>query len=259
MRHTTEGARMDLGLEGRVALVTGAAGGIGAAIVRRLVAEGARVVAVDRDAVGLAALEAGSPGAVRSIAVDITDETQVNRAVEEVVDRFGGLDVLVSAAGISGPVGTLLPDLTLAEWSSVVQVNLTGAFLVLRAAVPALRGSTAASVVLVASDSALVATPGMVPYGASKAGLLQLARAAAVDLARDGIRVTAVCPSIVDTPMSRADLGLLAGFRSAPYPVQTPDEVAAQVAFLAAPVSRAVNATALVSDFGYSARSTFPA
>ena len=166
---------------------------------------------------------------------------------------------MVSCAGISGPVGTLLPDVTLAEWSEVLQVNLTGAFLVLRAAVVPLRRSPAASVVVVASDSAFVAAPGMVPYGASKAAVLQLARAAAVDLAPDGIRVNAVCPSIVDTAMSRGDLGLDAGFAAQPYPVQTADDVAAQIAFLASPVSRGVNATALVSDFGYSARSTFPA
>jgi dihydroanticapsin dehydrogenase len=148
---------------------------------------------------------------------------------------------------------------TLAEWSEVLQVNLTGAFLVLRAAVVPLRRSPAASVVVVASDSAFVAAPGMVPYGASKAAVLQLARAAAVDLAPDGIRVNAVCPSIVDTAMSRSDLGLDAGFAAQPYPVQTADDVAAHIAFLASPVSRGVNATSLVSDFGYSARSTFPA
>ena len=99
----------------------------------------------------------------------------------------------------------------------------------------------------------------MVPYGASKAAVLQLARAAAVDLAPDGIRVNAVCPSIVDTAMSRGDLGLDAGFAAQPYPVQTADDVAAQIAFLASPVSRGINATSLVSDFGYSARSTYPA
>ena len=250
---------MDLELQGRVALVTGAAGGIGAATVRSLVGEGARVAAVDRDAAALAVRYGSGTANVLPIAADITDEEQVRQAIAQTVDRFGGLDVVVCCAGVSGPVGTLLPDLTLAEWYEVLQVNLTGAFLVLRAAVAALRRSPAASVVLVASDSAFVAAPGMVPYGASKAAVLQLARAAAVDLAPDGIRVNAVCPSIVDTPMSRGDLGLDAGFAAQPYPVQTADEVAAQIAFLASPVSRAVNATALVSDFGYSARSAFPA
>lgn len=84
------------------------------------------------------------------------------------------------------------------------------------------------------------------------------ARAASVDFAADGIRVNAVCPSIVDTPMSRGDLGL-DGFADAGYPVQTADEVAAQLVFLASPVARPVNGTCLVSDFGYTARSSFPA
>jgi len=250
---------MDLGLLGRVALVTGAAGGIGAAAVRTLVGEGMSVTALDRDAVALAAQYGEGSDHVLPITADITDEEQIAHAIAQTVDRFGGLDVVVSCAGISGPVGTLLPDVTVAEWSAVLQVNLTGAFLVLRAAIAPLRRSPAASVIVVASDSAFVAAPGMVPYGASKAAVLQLARAAAVDLAPDGIRVNAVCPSIVDTAMSRGDLGLDAGFAAQPFPVQTADDVAAQIAFLASPVSRGVNATSLVSDFGYSARSTFPA
>lgn len=250
---------MDLELGGRVALVTGAAGGIGAATVRTLVGEGMRVAALDRDAAALAARYRADSDRVLPIAADVTNEEQVAQAVAQTVDRFGGLDVVVSCAGISGPVGTLVPDVTLAEWSAVLQANLTGAFLVLRAAVAPLRRSPGASVIVVASDSAFVAAPGMVPYGASKAAVLQLARAAAVDLAPDGIRVNGVCPSIVDTAMSRDDLGLDAGFAAQPYPVQTADDVGAQIAFLASPVSRAVNATSLVSDFGYSARSTFPA
>lgn len=248
---------MDLGLHARVALVTGAAGGIGAATVRMLAAEGALVAALDSDADALTA-DAGSDEVLR-IVVDITDESQVERAVAEVEDAFGGLDIVVSSAGISGPVGTLLSEVGLAEWSRVLRVNLTGTFLVLRAAVPALRRSRAASVVLVASDSAFVTAPGMAPYAASKAAVVQLARAAAVDLAPDGIRVSAVCPSVVDTPMSRGDLGRPAGFDTEPYPVQSADEVAAQIVFLASPVTRGVNGTTLVSDFGYSARSAFPA
>lgn len=250
---------MELGLQGRVALVTGAAGGIGAATVRLLEREGALVAALDREPEVAAASADPVSDRVLRIVADITQEAEVAAAVDQVLERFGGLDVVVSCAGVSGPVGTRLAEVSLAEWDAVLRVNATGAFLVMRAAVEPLRRSAAASIVLVSSDSAFVAAPGMVPYGASKAALLQLARAAAVDLAADGIRVTAVCPSIVDTPMSRGDLGLEAGFSEQPYPVQSTDDVAAQIAFLASPVSRGVNATALVSDFGYSARSTYPA
>lgn len=247
---------MDLGLQGRVALVTGAAGGIGAAAVHRLAREGARVVALDHDAEAL--VQVGDAEVLR-VEADVTDAAAVDAAVDAAVSRFDALDIVVACAGISGPVGTLLGDVAPDEWSRVLRVNVTGTFLVLRAAIPALRRSDAASVVVVASDSAVATAPGMAPYAASKAAVLQLARAASVDLAPDGIRVTAVCPSIVDTPMSRGDLGLDGGFSDQPYPVQTADEVAAQIAFLASPLARAVNGTALLSDFGYTARSSFPA
>lgn len=255
---------MDLELAGRIALVTGAAGGIGRAVASALVAEGCRVVLVDREAqtVGDAAadLDSRHGGEVAiGVAADVSDESAVKDAVARGVGRFGGLDIVVACAGVSGPVGTPLADTSMAQWNSVFAVNATGAFLVLRAAFGWLRRSAAASVVLVASDSAFVAAPGMVPYCASKAAMLQLARAAAVEWAEDGIRVTAVCPSVVDTPMSRSDLDLAAGFAGAAYPVQTPAEVADQILFLCSPRARPVNAAALVSDFGFSARTGFPA
>ncbi|MDL9980207.1 SDR family NAD(P)-dependent oxidoreductase [Microbacterium sp. ASV49] len=252
---------MELGLRGRTALVTGAAGGIGAAAARALAAEGVRIALLDRGAAALGALAASLPGGFDAASVhpaDVTDEGQVAAAVAAAVERWGGLDILIGCAGISGPVGTPLLETTAAQWDAVFDVNVRGSFLVLRAALPALREGRDASVVFVASDSALVAAPGMAPYCASKAAVLQFARAASVELAAEGIRVNAVCPSIVDTPMSRGDLGI-DGFADVAYPVQTADEVAAQLVFLASPVSRPVNGTSLVTDFGYTARSNFPA
>jgi len=249
--------RMELVLSGRRALVTGAAGGIGRAAARALADEGCHLALLDRDAAALDALAVDLRAAGVSVTThscDVTDEV----AVGEAVRAAGELDVLIGCAGISGPVGTPLADTALADWEAVFAVNVRGTFLVLRAAIPALRRSDAASVVLVASDSALVAAPGMVPYCASKAAVLQLARAASVDFAPDGIRVTAVCPSVVDTPMSRGDLEV-DGFEGAVFPVQSAAEVASQLVFLASPVSRPVNGTALVTDFGYTARSNFPA
>jgi dihydroanticapsin dehydrogenase len=243
---------MDLHLTARRALVTGAAGGIGRAAVQALAAEGVRTAAIDLDP---RVREIGDPGVV----VDLTDADTVAAAVEACAQELGGIDVLVLAAGISGPVGTPLAETLLADWERVFAVNVTGAFLALRAALPWLRRSDAPAVVIVASDSALVATAGMVPYGASKAALLQLARAAAVELAPEGIRVNAVCPSIVDTPMSRGDLGMPSGFAAAEYPVQTAAEVADQIVLLASPRLRPVSAATWVSDFGVSARSGFPA
>lgn len=188
----------------------------------------------------------------------MTSEEQVSRAVGEAVREFGALDALVCCAGISGPIGRGIDAISLAEWNAVMAVNVAGAFLVVREALPSLRAASAASVVLLASDSAHVASPGMVPYCSSKAALVQFGRALAVDLGDTGIRVNAVAPSVVDTPMSRSDLGAEA-FSDASFPVQSADEVAAHVAYLVSPRSRAVNGTVLLSDFGYSARSGFPA
>ncbi|MDR2997389.1 MAG: SDR family oxidoreductase [Microbacterium sp.] len=257
---------MDVGIAGRTALITGAAGGIGRAAAHAFAAEGAHVALVDRNAAALDALAAElAVTGIRASAhpADLTDEAQDSAAVAAASSRHGGLDVVIGCAGISGPVGTPLADTAASDWDAVFAVNVRGAYLVLRAAIPALRASDAASAVFVASDSALVAAPGMAAYCASKAALLQLVRAASVELADDGIRVTAVCPSIVDTPMSRGDLGVHeddpVGFAGSGYPVQTTAEAAAQLLFLASPLSRPVNGTALVSDFGYTARSGFPA
>lgn len=248
---------MDLHLDGTTALVTGAASGIGRAVVRALAAEGVRVALLDRDAVALRVAAGESVDPVL-LAADVTDEGQVAAAVDEAVRTLGGLNAVVCCAGVSGPVGMPIEETALAAWNRVFAVNVTGAFLVLKHALPALRASAAAAVVLLASDSAVVASPGMAPYAASKAALVQFGRALSVDLADTDIRVNAVAPSIVDTPMSRGDLGA-AAFVEPAFPVQTADEVAGHVAYLVSPRSRAINGTTLLSDFGFTARSGFPA
>ncbi|QAY58892.1 SDR family oxidoreductase [Microbacterium protaetiae] len=258
---------MDLRIRSRAALITGAAGGIGRAVARALAAEGVRLALVDRDEAAvrdavsavLADAAAPAPTVVRPLVADVTDEAALDAAVQRAGELLDGLDLLVVCAGISGPVGTPLAQTPASAWDAVMNVNARGAFLALRAAVPLLRRSDAASVVMISSDSAFVAAPGMAPYCASKAAVLQLARAAAVELRGDGIRVNAICPSVVDTPMSRGDLGLRDGFGGQDYPVQSADEIAAQVAFLCSPASRPIDGAGLVSDFGYSAGSGFPA
>ena len=253
---------MDLYLTGMTALVTGAASGIGRATALALAAEGVRVALLDRDAAALeqtaATVRAQGQSDATLCVVDLTDEEQVQRAVDAAIAELGQLDAVVCCAGISGPVGRGIEQTSLAEWNAVFAVNVTGAFLVLRRALPALRAAAAASVVLLSSDSAFVASPGMVPYSASKGALVQFARALSVDLAGTGIRVNTVAPSIVDTPMSRGDLGADA-FDAPEFPVQSAAEVAAHVVYLVSPRSRAVSGTTLLSDFGFSARSGFPA
>lgn len=253
---------MDLHLTGTTALVTGAASGIGRATALALAAEGVRVALLDRDASALeqtaAAVRAQGSADVLPFVVDLTDEEDVQRTVDAAIAELGHLNAVVCCAGISGPVGRGIEQTALAEWNAVFAVNVTAAFLVLRQALPALRAAASASVVLLSSDSAFVASPGMAPYAASKAALVQFARALSVDLAGTGIRVNTVAPSIVDTPMSRGDLGA-AAFDAPAFPVQSADEVAAHVVYLVSPRSRAVSGTTLLSDFGFSARSGFPA
>ncbi|MFJ6427143.1 SDR family NAD(P)-dependent oxidoreductase [Microbacterium maritypicum] len=248
---------MDLQLQGTTALITGAAGGIGRATAHGLAAEGVRVALLDRDGAALHDVARDCPDAVVLVA-DVTDEGQVQAAVHAGVAALGRLDAVVCCAGVSGPVGTPIEETSLDIWNRVLAVNVTGSFLVLKHALAALREAEAASVVMLASDSALVASPGMVPYCTSKAALVQFARALSVDLADTRIRVNTVAPSIVDTPMSRSDLGA-AAFDDPPFPVQSAVEVAAHVAYLVSPRTRAVNGTSILSDFGYTARSGFPA
>ncbi|PRX49365.1 dihydroanticapsin dehydrogenase [Prauserella shujinwangii] len=247
-------------LDGAVVLVTGAASGIGAAVARLAADRGATPVLLDLDgdrAQRQADALRGRAVPAMAATTDVTDETSVRSAAESALHRLGRIDVVVTCAGISGPVGTSLEQVSLADWQRVLAVNVTGAYLTLKHTLPALRRSPLGSAVLVASDSALVAAPGMVPYCAAKAAVVQLARALSVETAGQ-VRVNAVCPSIVDTPMSRGDLGRT-GFADAGYPVHRPEDVAEHVLYLASPRSAGIHGTALTVDFGYSARSAFPA
>lgn len=210
---------------GRRILVTGAASGIGRATVLRLLAEGGAVVAADRDEPGLdatAALAADDGGARRltTIGLDVTDESSVSAAVPTAVSRLGGLDVLVNAAGVLRSAHTHLCPLEL--WDEVVRTNLTGTFLVTRAALPALLESGRGVVVNFSSIAATLAHPYMAAYAASKGGILAFTRAIAAEYAGRGLRAVAVAPGGIATPMTDgvmdglppdADMRLLARLR----------------------------------------------
>jgi len=190
-------------LEGRVALVTGATSGIGRATALRFAEEGARVGAVGRDAGELERVTAeigARGGEALAVRADVTDEADARRAVEETVGRFGGLDVLVNAAGIisNGTVETT----PLEDWDAMMGVNLRAVFHLMQLSAPHLERRPG-SVVNVSSVTGLRAFPGVLAYCVSKAGVDQLTRCAALELAPKGVRVNAVNPGVVVTDIHR--------------------------------------------------------
>jgi NAD(P)-dependent dehydrogenase (short-subunit alcohol dehydrogenase family) len=221
--------------EGRVAVVTGAARGMGRVIAERFAAEGARVVVADVDEPAARAVAEGLGEAI-AVRADVGDPAAVEALARAAIDRFGGVDVLVNNAGILR--STRAADIDPAEWDHMLRVNLTGAFLCARALYPALRASGRGRIVNVASMAGrATSTLGGVHYTTAKAGVLGLSRHLAREWAPDGITVNAISPGIVDTPMVRdntTDERLASVIASIPFGrLANPSEIAALVAFLA--------------------------
>jgi len=192
--------------EGKVALITGAASGIGRATANRLADEGASLFCVDVEATGLeaAAEDARTFGARAETAIcDVSDPGAVARAIATCVDRFARLDVLCNIAGILRMDNT--HELSLDHWNRVLAVNLTGTFLVSQAALPHLLASKG-NIVNTSSTSALAGMPWCAAYAASKGGVLALTRTFAIEYGKRGLRANVVCPGSIDTPMNNADL-----------------------------------------------------
>jgi NAD(P)-dependent dehydrogenase (short-subunit alcohol dehydrogenase family) len=212
---------------GRVAIVTGAAHGIGQAIARRLLADGWRLVAVDLPGSGVGAAFAGAPQTAVVIEGDVADEPTAARAVAAAVDRFGRLDGAVSNAGIAR--NRPLAELTLEDWRRVIDVNLTAAFLLARAAQGPLRAADGA-MLLIASSRALMSEADTEAYSASKGGLVALAHALAISLG-PAVRVNCVSPGWIMT----GDYSTLRREDHAQHPagrVGRPDDIAEIAAFL---------------------------
>lgn len=191
--------------EGRVALVTGGSSGIGYAAAAALLAEGAAVMVCGIDVHEVDAAVAALSDDGRRVAggvADVTDEKQVMNIVESTVTNFGGLDILVTAAGIQR-YGTAA-ETAIGDWDLVLDVNVRGAFLAVKHVVPQLRARGGGVIVIVSSVQAFITQTSVAAYTASKGALNALARSVAVDEARHGIRANAVCPASVDTPMLRA-------------------------------------------------------
>jgi NAD(P)-dependent dehydrogenase (short-subunit alcohol dehydrogenase family) len=244
-----------------VAFVTGAASGLGRAAAERFGQEGARVVVADIDRPGAEAFAATLPEA-RAVQVDTSNANAVERAFQVALDAYGRVDVLFNNAGIVG-AQTPLHETTDQSWRQVMAVNADGAFHVLRQGIRAMLAGGGGAIVNTSSSTGLAGKPNMTPYSFSKAGLVGLTRAAAIEYAERGIRVNAVAPIAVMTEMVAAHIArapdpvamrrLLES--QAPIPgMPTPEDVAAVVAFLASDEARWITGHTLPIDGGFHAR-----
>ena len=237
--------------EGKAAIVTGGTGGIGLAICRRLAEEGARVVvaATRQNAVDAAAEEVKAAGAPDAFGVvcDVSDEAAVEAAAQACVDRFGGLDVVVNNAGLM--TFKALEDFTQEDWLKVLSVDLLGAVHFTRQAFR--RMARGGAIVNVASVHAVMTTPNVAPYAASKAALLSLTRSAGIEGKPHGIRANVILPGAIDTPMLWSNPNLKSGAEKLdPKDVGKPEHVAGAVAFLASEDAAFVTGASLAVDGG---------
>jgi NAD(P)-dependent dehydrogenase (short-subunit alcohol dehydrogenase family) len=244
-------------LEGRVAVVTGAGSGIGLATTRRLAAEGARVVAVDIDEAAGKAAAAEVDGLAYT--VDVTSEEHVRALYDDVADKLGRIDIAFNNAGISPPDDDSILTTGIEAWRRVQEVNLTSVYLCCKYVIPHMQAAGKGSIINTASFVAVMgAATSQISYTASKGGVLAMTRELGVQFAREGIRVNALCPGPVSTPLLR-ELFAKDPERAARRLVHVPmgrfgepEEIAAAVAFLASDDSSFMTASSFLVDGGIS-------
>jgi 3-oxoacyl-[acyl-carrier protein] reductase len=257
--------RLDRSVDGRVALITGAASGMGRATAHVFADEGARVALVDKDGDGVARVAAeieDSTGSDRVMgrALDVTDRSALERLVQDVVERWGGIDCLVNNAGVS-LVSSLLQDDGFEDaWQRTLDVNLTAYVALSRLVVPHMRSRGFGRIVNIASTESIVATAGIAAYSASKAGVTGLTRSMAVELGRHGITVNCICPGPIVTGMTAAiSEDVKDSYAKRKVPLRRygePEEVAHMTLSLCLPAASFTNGATLVVDGGMTIRHT---
>ena len=247
-------------LAGRVAVVSGAAAGIGRATAELFAEEGARVVAADVAGDAVREVAAGirdAGGAATAVVADVSSEDGVEAVIGTAEDEFGPVDVLVNNAGVE--LKKLVEDTSLAEWERVLTTNLTSAFLMSRRVIRGMKDRRRGVIVMNSSVGNFIAATKSSAYGASKAGMMALARSLALEGAPYGIRVNAVCPGVIDTPMNERNLARSEdpeAMRRSWYEITplgrlgTPRDVAQAMLFLASDESSFVTGLPLVIDGG---------
>ncbi len=247
-------------LEGKIAIVTGGRGGIGRAICDRFSREGATVFAGDLSAEGSFETDHGSRSSP-FIQLDITDEDSVKEAVAAIERKHGRLDVLVNAAGIE--IEKTIEETSLDDWNRIFAINATGTFLTCKYALPLLRKSACGSIINFGSYDGFIADPSLAAYCATKGAVHALTRAMACDHGPEGIRVNAVCPGYIDTPMLQSffqDAGDIESLQQAVRDVHplrtygTPEDIANLVLWLASDEARYASGQLWVLDGGLSAQ-----
>ncbi len=242
-------------LESKTAFVTGGSGGIGNAICQRFAREGAQVIAADIS-------QPGEPtDQVEFVAYDVTDETVCQNTFTTLAERWDKLDILVNAAGIE--IEKTIEDTTLEEWNRIFAINVTGMFLTSKYALPLIRKSPAASIINFGSYDGYIADPGLAAYCATKGAVHALTRAMACDHGPEGIRVNAICPGYVDTPMLQSFFGESGDIESLKKAVRdvhptrtygTPEDIANLVNWLASDEARYASGQLWVIDGGLTAQ-----
>lgn len=240
---------------GKVAFVTGGGSGIGAETARRLAQRGAQVMVSDLDDASAQAVADGitaAGGQAQAQRLDVTDAAALHEAVKQTVATFGGLDLAVNNAGVSQrhfPVAELPQD----EWQRLIAINLTGVFNGLQAQIPAMQARGGGSIVNVASIFGTVGSAGRAGYVAAKHGVIGLTRSAALDYAEQGIRVNAIAPGFIDTPLLKQRSAEI-GARHPMNRLGTATEIADSVVFLLSDAAGFVTGSVLGADGGYTAR-----